>query len=140
MDQVKMVLAVLGKYHFWVACGLVVIVVVAIYASASGKLTEEFENNKGTIESQINTVSGFGNDPIPTRKIAEIKRKQTAKWKIDTLEAWEFLYEDQKKYNPWPQELGNKFLVMINGITPDKPIPYRFRDLYRNFVYGHFQP
>jgi len=137
MDQVKVVLAALGRHHFWVLCGLVVVVALVIYASASADLSGQYQERTAAINGKVESVQNIGEDP-PNQLVIDAKSQEVAKLKDQALRAWEFLYKLQKEKNPWPEELGEDFLNMINSLGPQDAIPIKYLENYHYFIDNHF--
>ena len=137
MDQVKVVLAVLGKHHFWVLCGLVVIVALVIYASASADLSGRYQERTAAINGKVDRVEGIGADP-PNQAVINAKTDKVVELKDKALRAWEFLYKLQKEKNPWPTALGEDFVNMINALGPKGTIPIPHLETYHTFIDNHF--
>ncbi|NUQ61849.1 MAG: hypothetical protein HUU20_05140, partial [Pirellulales bacterium] len=136
MDQVKVALAILKKHHFWVLVVIVVIVGGAVWAMAASDLAKRFETRKTDIEGKRTAVLGIPASP-PNQKLVDAIKKRDGLLKENVLAAWELLYKEQKKNNPWPEELGEEFLMVINSLGPKDEIPQRYRETYLNFISSH---
>ena len=139
MDQVKRALIAIKKHHFWVLCGVLIVVGLTIWTSASADLKSRFEKRKTTLEGirdQVLGVSKGGSHP--NQGVIDAIVQQHEKLKENVFGAWKTLYDDQRDKNEWPKELGEPFLIMINSLGPDDEIPIEDRELYQNFVVDHF--
>ena len=111
MDQLKQFLVVVKKQHFWILCGLVVLIGFVMYAIASSKMNETYVQTKGKISTTSNAL-----DPLlsgtehPNRDWAELVQKKTEDLRNNVRDAWEDLYNEQKQQVfVWPAALGNRF-------------------------------
>ena len=52
MDQLKPIIATMAKHVFWAGCALILIVSVATWYMARGRLHEEFDKNLGDIKTK----------------------------------------------------------------------------------------
>jgi len=139
MDQVKVVLRVMGKHHFWIVSGVVTILAIVFYATASGNLASRYEEGVARIEGKRSAAEQIGSGgPPDNQKVIDAFREDVKAAKEDVLKAWEFLYSLQKEKNPWPEELGKNFRLMINSLKQEEEIPYRYREIYRDFINNHF--
>jgi len=139
MDQVRLGLAAIKKHHFWVLCGVAVLLGMAIWWWATRGLAAQINERKSSLESthdavlQITTGGKHPNQKV----IDEIKTEHDNLTK-EVLEAWTILYKDQKDRNKWPPELGPDFHTYMELLGPDEPIPERMRDTYMYFIRNHF--
>ncbi len=138
MDQVKVALAVLKKHHFWVLVVLVLLVGGAVWAMASSELAKQYETRKTDIEGKLKSVRDIPSNP-PNQTLVDAIKQRHGMLKEEVLEAWEFLYKEQKKNNPWPAELGEDFLMVINSLGPEDDIPAQYRETYQNFIANHLK-
>ena len=138
MDQVKLVLSVLKKHHFWALCGLVVLIGLGVWATATADLAGRFEQRSSKLEGDLKkmvTISGMIEHP--NQGVIEAKQKEHDQLKKTVLGAWKLLYSQQKEKNPWPPALGSDFLDVIESLGPDEEIPDEYRETYQNFIDKH---
>ena len=141
MDQLKVVLGHLKKQHFWVLTVLVLLLTLAGWQMASGKLAEEYTANRSKVKSQFESVRAIVNQTDhPNESFEQVVNQYTADLKRDVESAWNYVYADQKsKVLKWPQELGPRFIEWIND--PDHQnadIPQVFREMYLNYIKNEF--
>ncbi|MEX0713574.1 MAG: hypothetical protein WD278_14550, partial [Pirellulales bacterium] len=132
MDKGKIYLAVLKKHHFWVLCGVVVIVAFASWSAASSSLSELFERNKQQIDAARSSVEQIGADPnapLPNEDFAKAVQGLHEQLKNEVFEAWEELYRRQEGLLEWPDHVA-----AIADIPPSEEIPVPLRELYRDNV------
>ena len=107
MDQVRTFLAAVKKHHFWILCGLAVLIGLGMTISAKSKLLNSYEDEKGKINSAQTSVAPFatGQDhPNPTW-IDDAKAK-TVEAQKKVFDAWNKLYQEQaKSVFQWPLDL-----------------------------------
>src|SRR5262245_58205498 len=110
MDKVKLYLEMARKHHFWILCALAAIVGLFAWYSASGKLLAQFNQDKATIESALQSVEK--SDPTqPHADWPAGKNKESEAVSQNVLETWKGLYNNQKeKVFVWTKELGQEFL------------------------------
>jgi hypothetical protein len=139
MDQVKVVLKVMGKHHFWVVSGAVLLVAVAVYAMASGNLASRYAEGEARLNGEADAAAQIGSSgPPDNENVIKAFQQDTTAAKEDVLKAWERLFKLQKEKNPWPAELGKEFLLVINSLKPDDEIPVKYRQDYQYFINNHF--
>lgn len=145
MDQLKVALNLLKKYHFWILLAVVLLVGLFIWHTASASLSEQFAKRKADLESKKKAVSEIAGAPKPPNlQVVDAIKQQHNRLREEVYQAWMYLYQLQQRNNPWPN-LGPEFAQMIAQLTaeelkdPDKPreIPIEFRDLYLNFIQEH---
>ena len=56
MDQVKVALAVVKKYHFWILSAVILIAGSTVWFMASDKLAKAFEADKSKIETATKSL------------------------------------------------------------------------------------
>lgn len=140
INQTKVVLAVMAKYHFWILSGVVTLLAFVVFFKASGDLATRFDEGKQRIEGKLANAQKVASEADPPNdKVVEAIREDTGKTKEDVLKAWTLLYNLQKEKNPWPEELGKNFLMMIKSLKPDESIPVMYLDLYWVFIRNHFK-
>ena len=62
MDKVKIALAALKKYHFWVLSGFIVLMTLLSWAKASTDTASRFAKRKSALDSQANSVRAIAGD------------------------------------------------------------------------------
>ena len=141
MDQVKVILAGLKKYHFWVVCGVVILLALVMWTMATADLEDRTKARATQIQKAKSDVGGLIGKPLVNDKVIEVDQKETDKVHEEAQKAWESLYTYQKEKNAWPAALGPAFHDMISAPemqTPDAEIPLEYRQLYQNFIDDHF--
>jgi len=130
MDQVKEYLEVLKKHHFWVLCGVVLIAAAVAYRSGANTLAQKYSSRKASLESKFNDVSRVSSTPDhPNQSFVDGVGVLNGQEKKLTLEAWQMLYEKQKKILTWPP-----LFQSISKLPPNAVIDPSTRDAYVNYA------
>ncbi len=139
MDQVKLILKYLQKYHFWLLSVIAMIVAVAGWMSASRALTSAFTGEKMAILGKFKELTDIqtGGNP-PNGQWKEGISKLTDEERKKVKSAWELVYSQQKDLLRWPNELGPDFLKFINSNPQTAEIPPPLRETYLNTIKGEF--
>ncbi|HEV3416676.1 MAG TPA: hypothetical protein VG056_07690 [Pirellulales bacterium] len=121
MDQLKTFLDFVKKQHFWILCGLAVLVGVGIFLGAKSKLLKVYEDQKSKIKSLADGLgpltAGSGN---PNQNWINDVSGKTKDFRETVYKSWVHLYEQQKQgVFVWPQGLGPEF-VKDFGSEPSK--------------------
>ena len=146
MDQVKLVLAILKTQKFWVTCGFLTLLPVAIWFMAKSSLDKEFDTRKSAISSAYSTAStiaGIANHPNPLS--AKEMDANLGKLKKSVFDAWQAQYEEQRKILVWPRELRRDFVAKVDKWRPIEenmtfPTPpadelrLEYREEYRDYI------
>ncbi len=141
MDKVKIILAGLKKYHFWVICAAVILVGLVVWAMSTNDLDALTTARTSQIQKAKSDVAGLIGKPLVNNGVIEVVQKETDKVHDEAQKAWENLYNYQKEKNDWPEELGSDFHDMITTVEkqgPDAEIPREYREKYENFIDEHF--
>ncbi len=137
--QLRQVLGIIVKYHFWILCGLVVLIGVGTWLFATSSLaraTEERRTQLLQAREQVSKVRSVANHP--NKRVVEAIQREHRRLIDIVYRAWEELYRDQRERNKWPQQLGQEFLNVVNSLGPDEEIPVRYREIYQYFIKNHF--
>src|SRR3954463_12736435 len=111
MDQLKVILKLVQKHHFWLLCVVVMITSLVGWWMARKALSAAYDQKKTAILGKFNAMDG----------LARAESHPNANWKqgIDALteqerktvnSTWEKIYNEQKQLLQWPDDLGEKFL------------------------------
>jgi hypothetical protein len=130
MDQAKVALAVVKKYHFWILSGVVLITGAAVWFMASDKLAKAFEADKSKIETATKSLDPFNAENPPNALFKEKVDKLHEGLKVEVADVWKELYEKQVRLFVWPDLIA----ADIAKLQPGEPIPPRLRDFYNNNI------
>ena len=139
MDKIKPYLAILKKHHFWILCGLVVVVTMTVWSLAAGEMTKKFAARRDKLKGLVDVVTKVSQqvDP-PNENVVKTTKSCNARLEQEVYLAWNGRYSEQKKKNPWPVELGPEFLMVINSLPEDGEIPRMYRETYMTFIKDYF--
>jgi hypothetical protein len=141
MDKFKKVLAVLKKYHFWVATVVVLLVTVVCWWLATAGLASQFQTRKKKLEGDFGGVKKIQrNDPNNTVVQAIETENKALKEKV--LQAWDILYRQQKEKNPIPKFLGEEFKQQFESLNlkAKEELELANRERYQNFIVDQYLP
>src|SRR6185312_4411153 len=130
MDQAKVALAVIKKYHFWILSAVVLITGTAVWFMASDKLAKAFEADKSKIETATKALDPFNAENPPNALFKEKVDKLHEGLKVEVSGVWKELYEKQVRLFVWPDLIA----ADIAKLQPGEPIPQRLRDFYNNNI------
>lgn len=129
MDQVKVALAVVKKYHFWILSVVVLITGAVVWQMASSALARAFEADKGKIEAATKSLDPFGGEP-PNASFKQKVDQMHDALKQDVAVVWKELYEKQVGLFVWPDLIAPD----IAKLQPGEPIPPRLLAFYNNNI------
>lgn len=130
MDQVKVIMAVVKKYHFWILSALVLLVGATVWYMASNTLATEFKTNLAKIESADKALASAVGDNPPNASFKEKVDKLHDGLKAEVADVWKGLYEKQVDLFVWPELVADS----IAKLGPNEPIPERIRAYYNDNV------
>jgi hypothetical protein len=135
MDKVRIVLAALKKYYFWVVCGIILIVAIVCWWMGTQDLAGQFRQRKTKLESAFKGVLIPQNHP--NQGVIDQIHQQHAELKRGVFEAWTVLYREQKKKNPFPPILGEDFKRQFESLKGKEDLKPEYREIYQNFITQH---
>ena len=113
MDQLKIQLAAIGKYGFWIASALVLLGSVGIWYMSTSALKKENDSQTNKITTAIERVR-TAKDELPKQPndlSHEAMKELIDKRRGEVMKSWEKLYNRQKDILVWPTGTFNqKFL------------------------------
>jgi hypothetical protein len=124
MDNLKKYLRTLGKHHFWVLCGLVLIISLATWSSALSSLDMKFEQDRRSIASTYASLGEF-HAGSPNATFAEKLDAERTKIDAMVLDAWKLFGKDQHERLKWPESVDE-----INKLSPREEISEALRENY----------
>ena len=119
MDQVKQILSVLKKYHFWILCGLITLLYLGTWFMSTSSMTKETETRVSKISGSFSTgtrIAGISNHPNPQSAdmMQELNRAEADQVRL----AWERRFREQEDVLKWPEELFPDFLAAVEPLKP----------------------
>ena len=136
MDKVKVALALLKKYHFWVLCVLVLVITLTVWAKATADLAQQYDARKTQVDGSFTAAEGvcaIQNHPNET-VIASIE-KDTDQLKRVVFVAWETLFNEQKDKNKLADNLTDDFKQEFYK-GGELTVPHL--EQYQRFIPKHF--
>ncbi len=132
MDQVKVYLEVLKKYHFWVITGFLLIIGILGWKMGVGALETEFTSNRGQIQGAFQAAGGvMGVNPHPNSEFTEAVNKEHTRVKNEALNAWQLLYNRQQQLLNWsPDVLTDVQINEVKNLEPGGTLSTLFLDTY----------
>jgi hypothetical protein len=138
MEQLKTALAALKKHHFWALCGAVILIAPAGWWMATGSVVEKFDERTSKLDSSFNQMRKIGQTSNhPNDEVIEAIKEETEDLKADVFKAWQHLHTQQKKKNPLPDVLGDRFITAFNNLGPKDELGSTYLDNYMNFIRDH---
>ena len=115
MDQLKQYWEIAKKQHFWILCGLVVLVPFIVFWVASGHLAKTYTDQMNTIKRVTGDVTALNNEPThPNDQWVKHVQDETEKLRIEVKNSWDTLYKQQQSVLKWPPELGADFIAAFS--------------------------
>jgi hypothetical protein len=150
MDQVRMAIGQLVKYHFWILCVVVVGFGITGWYIATGGLDAESKKNADQIKAQETAITQVLKiQDHPNAEFAKGMEEMIHRYAVGVGLGWRERYRQQEKLLVWPKRLGTAFHQQVNTLRPieekvgfdeakgyvDKDeIPVKYREIYRNFI------
>ena len=115
MDQLKQYLEVAKKHHFWILCGLAVLVPFIVFWVSSNYLAKVYADQKGKFSRANQEVQPLASGDHPNNAWVERVHQETEQLRANVRQAWDTLYTDQQKnVFIWPNELGPDFIAAFS--------------------------
>jgi hypothetical protein len=140
MDQVRTVLHWLKQQHFWVLSGVVALVGLFCWWSASRAMSSKYDANQRAITSQYNNVVAARNAPfLPNQAINEKQEEERKKQLESVTQLWQQLYDRQREdVLKWPTALKQDFRTTVEKKQFNDEIPSELRNHYQDYIDRHF--
>ncbi len=135
MEKFKKYLAVVIKYHFWIICGLMLLVALACWWPATANLAAQFAARKTKLEQAFGSVRIPPNPP--NQGVIDKIKQQNDALKGTVYKAWQTLYLEQKKNNPLPPVLSDDFKQQFENLKPKEELKPANREHYQTFIAGY---
>jgi len=132
VDQLKVVLAVLKKHHFWILACIVVAIALTVWATATADVAGRFDARRGQIRGKFDALETIQSDPNhPNEKVIAACADANETTKGNVLRIWETLFQEQKQRNQLPATLSDEFKIYFEEMGP---IPSKYREEYQIFI------
>jgi uncharacterized membrane protein YgcG len=151
MDQIKLILGNLKKYHFWILCVIVIITGLTSWYLSTSSLKSEADKNAANIkskEAEVRNVMGI--TPHPNTGFLTGMDKMIEDYSNDLGRGWRHRYAQQKGLLVWPPRLGKDFIQRVDRLRPieehvtydekgyvpaqDAMVGTDYLERYRNFI------
>jgi len=132
MDQVKVYLAVLKKYHFWLLAILAALIGVICWWMGANSLASQTNSNRGTVDGKFKTISGHSNPRMPNATFAAGVNERHEKLKAEVLAEWRKCFDEQQLLFKWPDIDGVR---EIASVPPGQPLAREARVMYKDLVF-----
>lgn len=146
MDQLKQAFSVIKKYHFWILCGLIVLLYIGMWYTSTSSMSKVTESRVSAINSSFSTgdqiaqIQNHANDGS-AQMMKELNRAEAEQVRL----AWERRYREQEDVLVWPEELLPDFILAVEQLKPieaklDFPTPPEqellpgLRNRYRDYI------
>lgn len=141
MDRFGRGLAVLKKHCFWVLCGLVVTLSLAIWWLGTKAVGNDIQARNAEIQARFGDLDNIiRQEPHPNQIVIEEVGKETGELAKEVYVAWSLLDEKQRANNPLPAlsaEFQNAFNSLPENFDPEDGLSARYRQEYRDFINQH---
>jgi hypothetical protein len=144
MDKLKIFLANAKKYQFWICCGVMLLTSLGCWWWASGNLAKLFNTRKTEIDADFAAATvtpGSPNQGVidAITKVDPTTQEDSGKLgklKHKVYRAWETLYAEQKKNNPFPTDiLGEDFKKAFEKLQlPKDELDPKYLEIYQNYI------
>jgi hypothetical protein len=139
MDQVRLILDYVRRYHFWLLCVAAVIAGLMGWMRARGTLSEEYKKGKSAVMGKFDALRQIQQEEFPPNvnwKEGIDKLTDEERQKVKT--AWQTVYDEQQKVLEWPPVMGPTFKDVVMDWVKKGDVRAEFdgtlRGSYRNLV------
>jgi hypothetical protein len=137
MDKVKVILAYVQKYHFWLLSVVAILLGLVGWMKARGALDDEYTKNKSTVTSKFSALTGIQqNQNPPNSEWATAIAAITKQEQKEVAGTWQSLYDAQKQVLVWPEVMPSDFRAFIENSPPTAEIPQQWLAAYQTEVLG----
>lgn len=134
-DNVKPVLAIFAKYHFWMLAVLAPLVLLPLLFSTNSRLQAEIKSTQGQIRSRFDALRQVqGVSPHPNQAWTKEIDAGAKLVRQETLAEWKAFWDSQSFLRVWPKELGDDFLAAVKDLKPDGKLDRNMLQRYQNRI------
>lgn len=134
-DNVKPVLAIFAKYHFWMLAVLAPLVLLPLLFSSNTRLQAEIKSTQGQIRSRFDALRQVqGVSPHPNQGWSKDIDEGAKLIRLETLAEWKAFWDSQAFLRQWPKELGDDFLAAIKDLKPGDKLDRNMLQRYQNRI------
>ena len=137
MDQLKTFLASAKKHHFWILCGLAVLIGLGMTYKAGTSLSKVYQRQKSTISGLKQKLMPLVTGDHPNDKWVASVDQKTVEFRHEVYDAWVQLYRQQlDKVFVWPHDLTKEFIAAFKvGAAPVPTTTMEYlREQYQTYV------
>jgi hypothetical protein len=140
MDQVKVILKLLQKHHFWLLSTVAIVLSLVGWFMARKSLSTTYEANKSKIVGKFGSLQAIQSSENPPNETwKDGIDKITENQKKSVTSAWETVFNEQKSLLDWPQDvLGEDFVKWVNEHPQDAEILVDKRGIYQREIPKEF--
>jgi hypothetical protein len=134
-DNVKPVLAIIAKYHFWMLAAVAPLVLLPVLFLANGRLQAEIKSTQGQIRSRFDALRQVqGIAPHPNQGWSKDIDSGAGLVRQETLAQWKAFWDSQAFLRVWPKDLGDDFLAAAKDLKPDGKLDRNMLQRYQNRI------
>jgi hypothetical protein len=139
MDKVKIALAWLKKYHFWVMTAMVVLIGMIGWFTATSKLWAEYQANRAKIDERFKAMKKINQEEQKNDQWIKGIEEETNRLKAKVAQAWKKVYIEQRdQVLTWPKILGPDSIAELERLGPNGEIPRPILEKYYNYIRSEF--
>ena len=134
-DNVKPVLAIIAKYHFWMLAAVAPLVLLPVVFATNGRLQAEIKSTQGQIRSRFDALRQVqGIAPHPNQGWSKDIDAGAGLVRQETLAQWKAFWDSQAFLRVWPKDLGDDFLAAAKDLKPDGKLDRNMLQRYQNRI------
>ncbi len=138
MDQLKVILGHVRKYHFWLLCAICIVSGLVAWWMAAGSLSKDYASRKGAIDGKFNALTTILSEPnFPNDQWRQAAEEITEQQKDKVRKAWQQVYDEQAPLLKWPEALGSDFQKIRSQSQAESLLP-ESREQYMNYIFREF--
>ncbi|WP_199186978.1 hypothetical protein [Blastopirellula marina] len=126
MDKVRVFLAAMKKYGFWVSIGAIFCGALGVWWYSAMTIDADFAKQKSDIESKKSSAAQIASTPEhPNEKFAAGMEEWLNRYRQDIAKSWQYQWDSQQKELVWPKELNAgriDFAATVNSVLQNRPI------------------
>lgn len=126
MDKIRVFLAVMSKYRFWVLSGTVACMSLGVWLYSTMAMDADLLDQKSAIEAKKNSAQTIASTAEhPNEKFADGMNEWLNRYRKDIAKSWQYQWDSQQKELVWPKELNAgriDFAATVNSVLQNRPI------------------
>jgi hypothetical protein len=134
-DNLRPVIAFVGKHQFWLMLGLLPCVLVPTLFVAQASLDSQIKAQQSRIKAAVAQIKGVEQKPHhPNGQWKAVVDAETERVRRETFEEWRKLWDSQETLRVWPRELGDPFIAQVTNLRPGASLDVTARTRYQTDV------